>query len=397
MATAPPPESQRIPFWRDVRAIAVLLQIAFALAVMFLFWFLYRNMMAGLESANLAPSFRFLSQEAGFPIAEGLPYDPSDSYGYAFLVGIANTIRVAVVGIILATILGITIGMFRLSNNWLLRSIAIVFIETLRNTPLLLQLIFWFFVTRAFPRVQESIAVGNVMYMHNRGVSLAWPAAGAAFAAWMPWLLAALIVAVGVFIGRRVQLKRADRPGLSWPWALLGAFVVALLGWVVVSMTSGQGVPLLIELPELQGFNFVGGVTVSSNFFALLTGLTFYTAAFIAEIVRSGVMSVSKGQREAARALGLNAGQTMRLVIFPQALRVIIPPTTSQYLNLAKNSSLAIAVGYQDIYNISQTIFNQTGQAVPVILMMMASYLAVSLFTSLLMNWYNRRMQLVER
>nr|MCU0494096.1 ABC transporter permease subunit [Chloroflexaceae bacterium] len=186
-----------------------------------------------------------------------------------------------------------------------------------------------------------------------------------------------------------------DRPGAKWPWALLAVLVTVLLGWLVVSLTAGA--PLFLSVPEQRGFNFVGGITVSSNYTALLLGLVVYTAVFIGEIVRSGILAVSKGQREAARALGLTTGQTLRLVIFPQALRIMIPPLTSQYLNLTKNSTLAIGVGYLDLYNIAQTINNQTGQAVPVILMLMGSFLTVSLTTSLLMNWYNKRIQLVER
>ncbi len=396
MATVIPPPAQPIPFWRDIRIIAIILQIVFLVLVLAALAWLYTNMISGLERSNLLPSLSFLSQEAGFPIAEGLPYQPSDSYGYALIVGVVNTLRVAVTGIILATILGIFIGISRLSSNWLLRNTATVYVEIVRNVPLLLQLLFWFFLTKAFPRVQESISLFNLMYLHNRGVTLAWPAAGTSFASWTAWLWGALVVGLLVYVGRRVQLARQDRPGAAWPWALLAALLTASLGWFVVDLTSGVA-PLYLDVPQLQRFNFQGGVTLTASFAALLIGLTVYTATFIGEIVRSGIQAVSKGQREAARALGLSGAQTLRLVIFPQALRIMVPPLTSQYLNLTKNSSLAIAVAYPDLFYVAGTTLNQTGQTVTVILLIMLSYLSVSLLTSLLMNFYNRKIQLVER
>jgi general L-amino acid transport system permease protein len=395
--TTPPAQQTSIPFYRDIRIIAVILQVIFALLVLAGLWFLYTNMMAGLRRANLLPTFEFISVPAGFPIAESvIAYDPSMTYGRAFLVGILNTLRVAVTGIILATILGVFLGICRLSNNWLLRNTAVAYVEIVRNIPLLLQLIFWFLLTKAFPRVQESIDVGGLLFLHNRGVTLAWPTAEASFAAFTPWLWAALLAAVAFYAFRRYQFARRDRPGIAGPYALLIAVGIALLGFVATRLIGGQW-PLALELPELQRFNFVGGITVTASFAALLTGLVIYTAAYISEIVRSGIQAVSKGQREAARALGLTNGQTLRLVIFPQALRIMIPPMTSQYLNLTKNSSLAIAIAYPDLFYVGNTINNQTGQAVPVILMLMGSYLSVSLLTSALMNWYNRSIQLVER
>ncbi len=396
-ATSPPTQRTSIPFYRDIRIIAVILQVVFAVLVLAGLWYLYTNMMAGLRRANLLPTFGFLSAPAGFPIAESvIPYDPSMTYGRAFVVGVLNTLRVAITGIILATILGIFIGICRLSNNWLLRNTAVVYVEIVRNIPLLLQLIFWFLLTKAFPRVQESIDVGGLLFLHNRGVTLAWPSAEAAFAAFTPWLWVALLAAAGYYAFRRYQFARRDRPGVAMPYALLIALGIVLLGFFATRLIAGQW-PVTLEIPELQRFNFVGGITVTASFAALLVGLVIYTAAFISEIVRSGIQAVSKGQREAARALGLTNGQTLRLVIFPQALRIMIPPMTSQYLNLTKNSSLAIAIAYPDLFYVGNTINNQTGQAVPVILMLMASYLSVSLLTSALMNWYNRSIQLVER
>jgi general L-amino acid transport system permease protein len=293
-------------------------------------------------------------------------------------------------------------------------------VEIVRNVPLLLQLIFWFLLTQGFPRVADSIGLGSLipldpadqrlpawlsqtvetlsglLYLHNRGVTMAWPTGSDSFAGWTPWLWVALLAAVAFYGVRRYQFVRRDRPGVALPWALLIALGLALLGFVAVRFTAGSW-PVTLDLPVLERFNFDGGLTVTTSFAALLIGLVIYTAAFISEIVRSGIQAVNKGQREASRALGLTNAQSLRLVIFPQALRIMIPPMTSQYLNLTKNSSLAVAVAYPDLFYVASTINNQTGQAVPVILMLMASYLSVSLFTSLLMNWYNRRIQLVER
>jgi general L-amino acid transport system permease protein len=397
MAATSPPQRTSIPFYRDTRIIAIIVQVAFAVFVIVGAWYLYSNMMAGLRRANLLPSFSFLATPAGFPIAESvIAYDPSMTYGRAFVVGILNTVRVAVVGIILATILGILLGICRLSNNWLLRNTAVAYVELVRNIPLLLQLIFWFLLTRAFPRVQESINVADLVFLHNRGVTMAWPGASDSFGLWQPWLWAGLIAGAGFYAFRRYQFVQRDRPGVALPFALLIAGAVVLLGFVVTRLVGGAW-PIGLDVPELTRFNFEGGITVTTNFAALLVGLVIYTAAFISEIVRSGIQAVSKGQREAARALGLNNNQTLRLVIFPQALRIMIPPMTSQYLNLTKNSSLAVAIAYPDLFYVANTINNQTGQAVPVILLLMASYLTLSLLTSLLMNWYNTRIQLVER
>lgn len=386
-----------IPFYRDTRIIAIILQVIFALVVLGVIWYLYSNMMDGLRRSNLLPSFSFLAQPAGFPISESpVAYDPSRSYGYAFLVGILNTLRVAVVGIILATILGVILGICRLSSNWMLRNLANLYVEVLRNVPLLLQLFFWLALTQTFPRVQEAVSLGGLVYLHNRGVTMAWPQANPDFGAFAPWLWAGLVAGAIFYVARRVQFARRDRPGVALPWAMLLAGGIVLVGFVVTRLIYGQW-PVALEIPELDRFNFSGGITVTTNFAALLFGLVIYTAVFIGEIVRSGIQAVNKGQREAARALGLNGGQTLRLVIFPQALRIMIPPLTSQYLNLTKNSSLAVAIGFPDLFAVGGTILNQTGQAVPVILMVMASYLTVSLLTSLLMNWYNKRIQLVER
>lgn len=396
-AGTPPSQHSSIPFYRDTRIIAILLQIIFLVAVVGLLWYLYNNMMAGLRRSNLLPNFSFLSQPAGFPISETpIPYDPARTYGYAFLVGVLNTLRVAVIGIILATGLGVIVGISRLSSNWLLRSIATTYVEVLRNIPVLLQLFFWLVMSQAFPRVQEAVSLGGLLYLHNRGVTLFWIKTGPSFGAWQIWLWAGLLAGVAYYIFRRVQFARRDRPGVALPWALLIVVGVALIGFLVGGLGSGSW-PISLDIPQLQRFSFTGGVTITTNFAALLFGLVLYTAVYIGEIVRSGIQAVNKGQREAARALGLTPGQTLRLVIFPQALRIMIPPMTSQYLNLTKNSSLAVAIGFPDLFSVAGTTLNQTGQTVPVIMIVMASYLSVSLVTSFIMNWYNRRIQLVER
>ena len=388
----------RVPFYRDVKVLAILAQIAFVILLGLFFWFLYSNMISGLRRSNIPLGFDFLRLTAGFAISESaIPYQPTDTYARALLVGIVNTLRVSVIGIILATLLGLLVGIGRLSSNWLLRTVAASYIEIIRNTPLLVQLIFWYIaVILKLPRVRDGLGIPGVVIASNRGLALAWPRAGGSFGAWQPWLLGALAAGILVYIWRRRQLAHADRPGVALPWALLAATLIALGGALVASITTGT-TPLVLDRPQMGGFNLRGGTTLSPEFFALLLGLTIYTASFIAEIVRAGIQSVAKGQREAARALGLTPGLTLRLVIFPQALRVIIPPLTNQYLNLTKNSSLGIAVGYFDLFNISNTIGNQSGRSVQVIVILMLSYVTLSLFTSLLMNAYNRRIRLVER
>ena len=382
-----------VPFWRDIRVIRILSQVAFAVLVMVAAGVLYSNMMHGLRSRGLGGSFGFLRLEAGFAIGEGITYDPSDSYARAFLVGIVNTLRVTIVGIILTTILGVVMGVARLSTNWLINNIAAVYVELIRNTPLLVQLFVWYFaIILKLPRVKESIALPGSIFISNRGAALPGPVPTASFRSWLYYLIAAAAVAVVLWIARARGERRTGRPAFSLLW--IGVVFVALgtLGWFVT-----PGAPFILDRPSLQGWNYQGGITLTPEFVAMLLGLVIYTGAFIAEVVRAGIQAVPRGQIEAARAVGLNEMQTLRLVIFPQALRVIVPPLTSQYLNLAKNSSLAIAIGFPDLFNVAGTIFNQTGQAVQVIALIMVSYLSMSLFTSLLMNLYNRRVQLVER
>lgn len=395
MTTAQVSEHARPPLWRDERVLAAIAQIVFLIAVILLAGYLYSNITTELRARGLTPGFDFLRLEAGFPIGETtfLEYSPGDSYGRAFIVGIMNTLRVSVIGIILATILGVVTGLARLSPNWLLRNIANVYIEVIRNTPLLVQLFFWFTaVMLKFPRIKEALVLPGPVYLSNRGLALPWPRPSDGFQAWGLVVLVGLVVAIGLFRYRKRLEDRTGQPGYPWVFGSVTLLLFMVVGWFLV-----PGQPLIISKPELKGFNFQGGTSLTPEFAALLIGLTVYTGAFIAEIVRAGILSVHKGQREAAKALGLTDFQMMRYIIFPQALRVIIPPLTSQYLNLTKNSSLAVAIGYPDLFNVAGTIFNQTGKSLEVITLVMGSYLSMSLLTSLFMNWYNRYMRIVER
>jgi len=381
-------------FWRDIRVLRVTGQILFLIAIAGGVWWLIHNLQTNLSDSGLDIGFRFLGDTAGFPISEGISYDPTYTNGYAYWVGIVNTLRVAVIGIVLATILGTVIGVARLSGNWLIRKLAAIYVETVRNIPLLVQLFFWYFAVMltALPMVGQSIRLPGSIFLSRRGLYMPWPTLTESSDTWALFLIGAGVLAVVVYIVRRFQLRRADRPGFPIAWALSTFLAIGIVGWFAT-----PGTPLALDVPVFQRFNFEGGLWLSTAFLALVIGLATYTGAFIAEIVRGGIQAVSKGQTEAARALGLKNSLVLRLVVLPQALRVIIPPVTSQYLNLLKNSSLAILIGYYDLLNVGTTIFNQTGRAVEMILLIMASYLSMSLLTSLVMNWYNRRMKLVER
>ena len=381
-------------FWRDVRVLRVVSQVLFLVAIAAAIWWLMNNLTTNLEQSGLNIGFRFLGDTAGFPISEGIAYDPTDVNGYAFLVGVVNTIRVAVIGIVLATVIGTLVGIARLSSNWLVRRLATLYVETIRNIPLLVQLFFWYFAVMlmALPLVKDAIRLPGSIYLSRRGLYMPWPKMTEAFGTWIWYIVGGLVLALGAYLFRRAQLRRADRPGFPLLWGAIALFAVVIAGWFLA-----PGSPLVLDVPVLKRFNFEGGMWLSTSFSALVIGLAMYTGAFIAEIVRAGIQSVGKGQTEAAKALGLKRGLVLRLVVLPQALRVIIPPLTSQYLNLTKNSSLAILIGYYDLLNVGTTIFNQTGRAVEMILLIMGSYLSMSLLTSLLMNWYNRKIKLVER
>lgn len=365
------------------------LVVAIAVAVVA---FLWSNALHNLSVRRISTGFAFLGREAGMPIADSwIDYTPKDTYLRAFIVGIVNTLRVAVIGIVLATVIGTLVGIARLSSNWLLARLAAIYVEVLRDLPLLLQLLFWYVLMQGLPAARQAFKPVEGVYLSNRGLIL--PSVPLHEANW--WTLLALVAGVVVFtIVRRRLIARQMEDGRArpaWPYALgLVVALPALVSWL-------SGASWSVALPELRGFNFVGGLTLAPEYFALLIALVTYTSAFIAEIVRSGIQAVPRGQSEAAKALGLKRGFVLQHIVLPQALRVIIPPMTSQYLNLTKNSSLAVAVGYQDIVSVANTTLNQTGQAIESIALIMMVFLTISLGISLFMNWYNARIALVER
>ena len=373
---------------------SVLFQVLAILALVFFFYTIVNNALNNLESRGIATGFDFLSQEAGFGIGLTLiEYDETHSYGTTFIVGLLNTALVSFLGIIVATFLGFVIGIARLSTNWLVSRFAAVYIETFRNIPLLLQIFFWYFaVLQALPLPRASISLGEYVFLNVRGLFFPKPIfeSGSAF------VFAALIAGVlaTIFIGIWAKNKQ-KLTGQQTPMGRI-AFSLVIVLPVLVYFIAGS--PIAFEYPELKGFNFRGGISIIPELAALLVALSIYTAAFIAEIVRSGINAVSHGQTEAAMSLGLPRARTLKLVIIPQALRIIIPPLTSQYLNLTKNSSLATAIGYPDLVSVfAGTTLNQTGQAIEVIFMTMAVYLTLSILTSIFMNWYNSRKALIER
>jgi general L-amino acid transport system permease protein len=390
-ANAPRPRGS---VWTDPQVRAWLFQIIAVIAVVAFGWYLFNNAQQNLAARGIISGFDFLNNSAGFGIAQHLiEYTESDSYARVFVIGLLNTLLVSVIGIVFATMLGFIIGIARLSPNWLISKLATVYIEIFRNIPPLLQIFFWYFaVMLPMPKPRESLSFGDSFFLSNRGLNM--PSPTAAEGLW-PFLLAIVIALVAViFLARWGKARREER-GAGFPvlWISL-ALLIVIPGLSVL----GFGDPFHWSVPVLQGFNFRGGWVMIPELMALLLALTIYTAAFIAEIVRSGIQSVSHGQTEAARSLGLRPGSMLRLVIVPQALRVIIPPLTSQYLNLAKNSSLAAGIGYPDMVSLfAGTVLNQTGQAIEVIAITMSVYLAISLSISMLMNWYNKRMALVER
>ena len=386
--------SQRVaPFWRDERFLNLLAQGVFLVLLFIVLRGLYLNMVGSLERQGVSTSFRFLNQTASFDIGETLiTYSRSDTYARAFLVGVLNTLQVSLLGILFATILGVILGIARLSSNFLVNRIAALYIEIVRNIPLLVLLIFWYGVFLKMPRVKDAITLPGPVYLSNRGVSIPWGVSTATFQPYLLFLGLAVLAAIGVVWVFRRQAKRTGRSPLAAPWAALAFLGVAILGWLGLPEA-----PLAIEVPVIKGLNTAGGLHLTPEFTALLSGLVIYTAAFIGETVRAGIQAISKGQTEAAKALGLSNAQMLRLVIFPQALRVIVPPLTSQYLNLTKNSSLAAAIGFPDLYSVSGTIYNQTGRAIEATILIMSVYLLISLVTSLFMNWYNQRVRLVER
>jgi len=379
---------------RDARFRAIVFQVAALLAVVLGIGYLVSNTLTNLETRKIASGFTFLAREAGFEIGETtlMSFGAADHYAKAFLVGLANTFRVAILGIVLASLIGTLIGLARLSSNFLLSRVAAGYVEIVRNVPLLVQLVLWYaLISENMPGPRQALNPIGGVFISNRGIQV--PALVPETAHW--WMLGAVVV--GLIIAWRVAAwarARQEKTGQQFHSFWVGLGIVLGLPLVIF---LGAGAPLELNVPKLAGFNFQGGMTLTPEFAALLAGLVLYTAGFIAEIVRAGVLAVHDGQSEAALALGLHKNRVMRLVILPQALRVIIPPLTSQYLNLTKNSSLAVAIGYPDLVSIANTAINQTGQAIEGIGIIMAVYLSISLSISAFMNWYNKRIALVER
>ena len=379
--------------WNDPFIRGWVFQIVVVALVGLLAWFLVSNTIENLERQKIASGFHYLEREAGFEIGDSMiAYSPSDTYARAILVGLLNTLKVAVLGIILATVLGTMIGVGRLSPNWLLAKICEGYVEMFRNVPLLLWLfLIYKMISEAFPGPRQAINVLDSFFLSNRGLYFPVPIADPIHK-WMG--LAFLIGVIATFLVKRWAKKRQDATGQPFPTIKTAIALIVGLPAVIWLL---DGAPHHMSWPALKGFNFEGGTVIQPEFTALLLGLVLYTSAFVAEIVRSGILALHKGQTEAAMAIGLSRGQVMRLVLLPQALRIIVPPRTSQYLNITKNSSLAIAIGYPDLVAAVNVTINQTGQAIENILIIMAAYLSVSLSISAFMNWYNKRIALTER
>jgi general L-amino acid transport system permease protein len=383
-----------IPFYRDERVLRVIGQVIFVAAILFLGYSAYANLVRGAAKFGNPFNFSFLVENvAGFALAETpIDYEPTvNTYFYAFLVGAINTLRVVIVGILLASVFGLVMGVARLSSNWLIAKIAQVYVELFRNIPLLIQLSFWYFaIILRLPRVRESMQAFDSIFLSNRGLVIPWFAPAASFVPWLIVLVIALALAIGVY----VLLGRLPEASPARVWRGLWVF----FGFAIIAIASGYLLDAVNPtVPKIQGFNYVGGLTLSPEYVGMVFGLVMYTGAFIAEIVRAGIQAVPRGLNEASRALGLTYTQTLRLVTVPLALRVIIPPLTNQYLNLSKNSSLAVVIGYADLYYVGNTIFNQSGQTLQIVSMIMGTYLVMSLLISLVMNQVNRQFKLVER
>ncbi len=396
-------DAGRGSFINDPKIRGMFFQAVVVILLFALIYWIVGNTIENLRRSNISSGFGFLRGRAGFDVSSSLiQFDSDSTYARGLVVGFLNTLLVAVCGIITASIIGFTVGVGRLSHNWLIRKICTVYVEIFRNIPPLLVIFFWYFgVLSVLPQPRESIQIGVPLggenflsfgtYLNNRGIFMPKPIWGEG--SWL--ILAALVLGIGltIFVARRARIRQAAT-GEQFPvfWTGVGLIVgLPLLAFFLA------GLPVTMELPVASTFNLVGGLQVKPEFLSLYLALSFYTAAFIAEIVRAGILGVSKGQTEASAALGLRSGQALRLVVIPQAMRIVIPPLTSQYLNLTKNSSLAIAIGFPDLVAIGGTILNQTGQAIEIVAIWMVVYLGLSLTTSAFMNWFNAKMALVER
>ncbi len=387
------PSSEKIPFFHDPEKLAILYQFVAVLIIALVGFFIIHNTLANLDRQHISTGFGFITHEASFDIGESLiPYSSSDTYGRALVVGVLNTLLVSFIGIVLTLILGTFIGVARLSSNWLVSKLAGIYIEVFQDIPVLIQLIFWYSLFyEMLPSPRKALSPFKGLFLSNRGCVFAIPKWNHGFTM---ATVAFFIGCVIVFFVRRWAKKRQEKTGEIFPFFRFALGVIIGLPFIVWLIA---GAPFEMNTPILSGFNFKGGVNISPEFTSLLLGLVLYTAAFVAEVVRAGIQSVSKGQTEAAISLGLKPSLVLNLVILPQAMRVIVPPLTSQMLNLTKNSSLAVAIGFPDFVSVCGTTINQTGQAIEGIVLIMLVYLCFSLSTSAFMNWYNKKIALVER
>ncbi len=385
--------SENISFWYDPDKRSIVYQIGAACLFAFVAWYLVSNTMTNLERQSIATGFGFLNNEAAFEIGESLiEYSAADRYARALWVGFLNTLLVSFIGVLLTVMLGSFIGVARLSKNWLINKCAAGYIELFQDIPVLLQLFFWYaFFYEMLPSPKEALSPFNGLFLCNRGLIFGIPQTHPVY---KYMAIAVIIAVIVIFFLKKWAKKRQDLTGRPFP--VFFTSIILIIGFPFVCWLLG-GTPTDMSVPVLKGFNFKGGLTISPEFAALLLGLVLYTAAFVAEVVRAGIQSVNRGQTEAAMAIGLKPGQVLNPIILPQALRVIIPPLTSQMLNLTKNSSLAVAIGYPDFVSVAGTAINQTGQAIEGVMLIMIVYLIFSLSTSAFMNWYNKKMAIVER
>lgn len=385
-------ESSSGSIWTNERARGIVSQVMLVGGVIAVVWFLVSNTNTNLEKVGLELGFGFLADQAFFEINQNLiEYSSTSTFGRALLVGLLNTLLVSVLGIITATIVGFVMGVLRLSSNWMVSRMAGVYVEGIRNVPLLLQIIFWWTILSGLPRVANSLSIGNAIYLNNRGVRFPAPVMEPGMGLVIVTAIIGLMVAM-IISGWATRRRVATGQGFPIIWInLLLIFMFPVLLFLML------GRPLSFDMPVPGRFNFSGGINITPELVALWWALTLYTGSFIAETVRAGILAVSRGQTEAAYALGLPPGLTMRKVVIPQALRVIVPPLTSQYLNLTKNSSLAIVVGYQDLVSVGNTVLNQSGHSIEIVAIWLVVYLSLSLATSAFMNWYNSRIALVEQ
>lgn len=386
-------QPEKVPFWLDPRKRAIVYQIAVFCVVGLIVYYLVSNTIVNLKKQSIATGFGFLHKESSFEIGESLiPYSAANTYGRALIVGALNTLKVSFIGIIVTLVLGTIVGIARLSTNWLVSKLSGIFIEVMQDIPVLLQLFFWYAIFyESLPSPRQALSPIKGLFLCNRGIAFAVPAANPAHKYMLFFFLVACVLA---FFLRRWAKRRQEQTGKYFPTFRVS--IALIIGFpLVIWLISGA--PTKMDVPKLVGFNFKGGLTMSPEFVALLLGLVLYTSAFVAEVVRAGIQSVSRGQREAAMAIGLRPSLVLNLVILPQALRVIIPPLTSQMLNLTKNSSLAIAIGFPDFVSVANTCINQTGESIEGVALIMALYLIFSLSTSAFMNWYNKKAALVER